>query len=41
LQHAQSLPGFDEETVSKFDKKEILVGFGREAITGHADKVIT
>jgi len=40
FQHANSLSGFDETAATKYEEKNFSVGFGREAILEHADKVI-
>lgn len=40
LAHCQSLPGFNATTAAKFPDRNFLVGFGREAITEHAQTVL-
>ncbi len=40
ISHAQSLPGFTQENIATFPTTKVLVGFGRNAVIGVADKVI-
>lgn len=40
IEHAHSMPGFDEKTASKYEDRHIMVGFGREAIAQHAGTVL-
>ena len=40
VNHANSLSGFDETAATKYEEKNFSVGFGREAILEHADKVL-
>lgn len=39
INHAKSLPGFDKNMTEKYTNSNFTVGFGREVILQHADKV--